>query len=142
MIWEIQGCFPFALFYFLAFLVISPAILYVKPNCRLFFVMSWYSQFVFHEEMHTHFCVSSVLLCQQRHSAGIIACYIKKSPNKQSHFFYVYLQICNYVGPAKVIVQLVTNGKYVHLHAHSLVGKFCEDGVCTVNAGPKDMVVG
>ncbi|KGL78927.1 Nuclear factor NF-kappa-B p105 subunit, partial [Tinamus guttatus] len=52
------------------------------------------------------------------------------------------LQICNYVGPAKVIVQLVTNGKYVHLHAHSLVGKFCEDGVCTVNAGPKDMVVG
>ncbi|NWI90635.1 NFKB1 factor, partial [Pitta sordida] len=55
---------------------------------------------------------------------------------------YIYLQICNYVGPAKVIVQLVTNGKYVHLHAHSLVGKFCEDGVCTVNAGPKDMVVG
>ncbi|NXP61177.1 NFKB1 factor, partial [Chloropsis cyanopogon] len=52
------------------------------------------------------------------------------------------LQICNYVGPAKVIVQLVTNGKYVHLHAHSLVGKFCEDGVCTVIAGPKDMVVG
>lgn len=23
-----------------------------------------------------------------------------------------------------------------------MVGKFCEDGVCTVNAGPKDMVVG
>lgn len=51
-------------------------------------------------------------------------------------------QICNYVGPAKVIVQLVTSGKSVHLHAHSLVGKYCEDGVCTVNAGPKDMVVG
>ncbi|NXD14679.1 NFKB1 factor, partial [Nothocercus nigrocapillus] len=59
--------------------------------------------------------------------------------NKKS---YPQVKICNYVGPAKVIVQLVTNGKYVHLHAHSLVGKFCEDGVCTVNAGPKDMVVG
>ncbi|NXT19433.1 NFKB1 factor, partial [Syrrhaptes paradoxus] len=59
--------------------------------------------------------------------------------NKKS---YPQVKICNYVGPAKVIVQLVTNGKYVHLHAHSLVGKFCEDGVCMVNAGPKDMVVG
>ncbi|NWV21895.1 NFKB1 factor, partial [Origma solitaria] len=59
--------------------------------------------------------------------------------NKKS---YPQVKICNYVGPAKVIVQLVTNGKYVHLHAHSLVGKCCEDGVCTVNAGPKDMVVG
>uniref|UniRef100_H0YZJ3 Nuclear factor NF-kappa-B p105 subunit n=1 Tax=Taeniopygia guttata TaxID=59729 RepID=H0YZJ3_TAEGU len=59
--------------------------------------------------------------------------------NKKS---YPQVKICNYVGPAKVIVQLVTNGKYVHLHAHSLVGKFCEDGVCTVIAGPKDMVVG
>ncbi|XP_025071439.1 nuclear factor NF-kappa-B p105 subunit isoform X4 [Alligator sinensis] len=59
--------------------------------------------------------------------------------NKKS---YPQVRICNYVGPAKVIVQLVTSGKSVHLHAHSLVGKYCEDGVCTVNAGPKDMVVG
>lgn len=59
--------------------------------------------------------------------------------NKKS---YPQVKICNYVGPAKVIVQLVTNGKSTHLHAHSLVGKHCEDGVCTVTAGPKDMVVG
>ncbi|XP_053779053.1 nuclear factor NF-kappa-B p105 subunit isoform X4 [Desmodus rotundus] len=59
--------------------------------------------------------------------------------NKKS---YPQVKICNYVGPAKVIVQLVTNGKSIHLHAHSLVGKHCEDGICTVNAGPKDMVVG
>ncbi|CAM4657691.1 nuclear factor NF-kappa-B p105 subunit isoform X4 [Lepidochelys kempii] len=59
--------------------------------------------------------------------------------NKKS---YPQVKIFNYVGPAKVIVQLVTNGKSVHLHAHSLVGKYCEEGVCTVNAGPKDMVVG
>ncbi|XP_013360850.1 PREDICTED: nuclear factor NF-kappa-B p105 subunit isoform X2 [Chinchilla lanigera] len=58
--------------------------------------------------------------------------------NKKS---YPQVKICNYVGPAKVIVQLVTNGKNIHLHAHSLVGKHCEDGVCTVTAGPKDMVV-
>ncbi|XP_021101129.1 nuclear factor NF-kappa-B p105 subunit isoform X2 [Heterocephalus glaber] len=57
--------------------------------------------------------------------------------NKKS---YPQVKICNYVGPAKVIVQLVTNGKNVRLHAHSLVGKHCEDGVCTVTAGPKDMV--
>ncbi|XP_077156876.1 nuclear factor NF-kappa-B p105 subunit [Paroedura picta] len=59
--------------------------------------------------------------------------------NKKS---YPQVKICNYVGPAKVIVQLVTNGKQPHLHAHSLVGKHCENGVCTVNAGPKDNVVG
>lgn len=59
--------------------------------------------------------------------------------NKKS---YPQIKICNYVGPAKVIVQLVTNGKNTHLHAHSLVGKHCEDGICTVTAGPKDMVVG
>ncbi|XP_039769612.1 nuclear factor NF-kappa-B p105 subunit isoform X2 [Ornithorhynchus anatinus] len=59
--------------------------------------------------------------------------------NKKS---YPQVKICNYVGPAKVIVQLVTHGKNVHLHAHSLVGKHCEDGICTVTAGPKDMVVG
>ncbi|XP_037365526.1 nuclear factor NF-kappa-B p105 subunit isoform X2 [Talpa occidentalis] len=59
--------------------------------------------------------------------------------NKKS---YPQVKICNYVGAAKVIVQLVTNGKSTHLHAHSLVGKHCEDGICTVTAGPKDMVVG
>ncbi|XP_066240806.1 nuclear factor NF-kappa-B p105 subunit isoform X3 [Saccopteryx leptura] len=59
--------------------------------------------------------------------------------NKKS---YPQVKICNYVGHAKVIVQLVTNGKSIHLHAHSLVGKHCEDGICTVTAGPKDMVVG
>uniref|UniRef100_A0A8C8R9X2 Nuclear factor NF-kappa-B p105 subunit n=1 Tax=Pelusios castaneus TaxID=367368 RepID=A0A8C8R9X2_9SAUR len=59
--------------------------------------------------------------------------------NKKS---FPQVKIFNYVGPAKVIVQLVTNGKCVHLHAHSLVGKYCEDGICTVNAGPKDMIVG
>nr|XP_056711803.1 nuclear factor NF-kappa-B p105 subunit [Euleptes europaea] len=59
--------------------------------------------------------------------------------NKKS---YPQVKICNYVGPAKVIVQLVTNGKQPHLHAHSLVGKHCENGICTVNAGPKDTVVG
>lgn len=59
--------------------------------------------------------------------------------NKKS---YPQVKVCNYVGPAKVVVQLVTSGKSLHLHAHSLVGKHCEDGVCTVTAGPKDMVVG
>ncbi|XP_073445344.1 nuclear factor NF-kappa-B p105 subunit isoform X2 [Dendrobates tinctorius] len=50
--------------------------------------------------------------------------------------------INNYVGQAKIIVQLVTNGKDVRLHAHSLVGKHCEDGICSISVGPKDNVVG
>lgn len=59
--------------------------------------------------------------------------------NKKS---FPQIKIHNYVGHAKVIVQLVTSGKDVHLHAHSLVGKHCEDGICTVTVGPKDMIVG
>ncbi|XP_063774390.1 nuclear factor NF-kappa-B p105 subunit [Pseudophryne corroboree] len=59
--------------------------------------------------------------------------------NKKS---YPQIKIHNYVGHAKIIVQLVTNGKDVRLHAHSLVGKHCEDGVCSINVGPKDMIVG
>ncbi|XP_030046614.1 nuclear factor NF-kappa-B p105 subunit [Microcaecilia unicolor] len=59
--------------------------------------------------------------------------------NKKS---YPQIKIHNYVGHAKVIVQLVTNSKEVRLHAHSLVGKHCEDGICTVTAGPKDMLMG
>ncbi|KAM5194119.1 nuclear factor NF-kappa-B p105 subunit [Mantella aurantiaca] len=62
--------------------------------------------------------------------------------NKKS---YPQIKIHNYSGNAKIIVQLVTNGKdgkEVRLHAHSLVGRHCEDGVCSINVGPKDMVVG
>lgn len=59
--------------------------------------------------------------------------------NKKS---YPQIKINNYVGQAKIIVQLVTNGKDVRLHAHSLVGKHCEDGVCSVSVGPKDNIVG
>lgn len=59
--------------------------------------------------------------------------------NKKS---YPQIKIYNYSGHAKIIVQLVTNGKDVRLHAHSLVGRHCEDGVCSINMGPKDMVIG
>ncbi|XP_063314632.1 nuclear factor NF-kappa-B p105 subunit [Pelobates fuscus] len=59
--------------------------------------------------------------------------------NKKS---YPQIKINNYIGHAKIIVQLVTSGKDVRLHAHSLVGKHCEDGICSISVGPKDMVVG
>uniref|UniRef100_A0A4W3J925 Nuclear factor NF-kappa-B p105 subunit n=1 Tax=Callorhinchus milii TaxID=7868 RepID=A0A4W3J925_CALMI len=53
---------------------------------------------------------------------------------------YPTVKICNYVGNAKIVVQLVTCGKTaVHLHAHSLVGKQCEKGICLVQLGPKEM---
>lgn len=119
--------------------------LHVKFNCK----RKWWSgtvslPLVFHEEMHKPFSYVNLIVVSWQKILNWSHClfHLKKIVGKLSHIFYIYLQICNYVGPAKVIVQLVTNGKYVHLHAHSLVGKFCEDGVCTVNAGPKDMVVG
>uniref|UniRef100_A0A674DB67 Nuclear factor kappa B subunit 1 n=1 Tax=Salmo trutta TaxID=8032 RepID=A0A674DB67_SALTR len=48
------------------------------------------------------------------------------------------LQICNYQGLARVVVQLVTNSKDAHLHAHSLVGKQCDKGICIADLQPKD----
>jgi len=36
-------------------------------------------------------------------------------------------------------VQLVTNEENPRLHPHSLVGKQCQNGICTVQCGPKDM---
>ncbi|XP_069782175.1 nuclear factor NF-kappa-B p105 subunit-like [Narcine bancroftii] len=54
---------------------------------------------------------------------------------------YPTVKICNYMGQAKIVVQLVTAGSdTVHLHAHSLVGKQCEKGICLVHIGPKEMI--
>ncbi|XP_066498585.1 nuclear factor NF-kappa-B p105 subunit [Hoplias malabaricus] len=51
---------------------------------------------------------------------------------------YPQVKICNYQGSARIVVQLVTNSKQPHLHAHSLVGKQCEKGVCVAEIQPKD----
>ncbi|XP_073778436.1 nuclear factor NF-kappa-B p105 subunit isoform X3 [Danio rerio] len=51
---------------------------------------------------------------------------------------YPQVQICNYQGPARVVVQLVTNSQHPHLHAHSLVGKQCDKGICISDMQPKD----
>lgn len=37
-----------------------------------------------------------------------------------------------------MVVQLVTNTKDPHLHAHSLVGKQCDKGICISELPPKD----
>ncbi|XP_076824171.1 nuclear factor NF-kappa-B p105 subunit-like isoform X2 [Clavelina lepadiformis] len=49
------------------------------------------------------------------------------------------VKICNYQGYARIVVQLVTNEENPRLHPHSLVGKQCQNGICTVQCGPKDM---
>nr|XP_054773081.1 nuclear factor NF-kappa-B p105 subunit-like [Lytechinus pictus] len=49
------------------------------------------------------------------------------------------VEICNYKGPARIVVSLVTSEDTPRPHAHSLVGKHCKDGLCTVQVGPKDM---
>uniref|UniRef100_A0A671PJS7 Nuclear factor NF-kappa-B p105 subunit-like n=1 Tax=Sinocyclocheilus anshuiensis TaxID=1608454 RepID=A0A671PJS7_9TELE len=51
---------------------------------------------------------------------------------------FVGQQVCNYQGAARVVVQLVTNTTEPHLHAHSLVGKQCDKGICIVELLPKD----
>lgn len=53
---------------------------------------------------------------------------------------YPTVKICNYEGPAKIEVDLVTHSDPPRAHAHSLVGKQCSElGVCAVSVGPKDM---
>nr|XP_023687181.1 nuclear factor NF-kappa-B p105 subunit-like [Paramormyrops kingsleyae] len=55
--------------------------------------------------------------------------------NKKS---FPQVKICNYQGPARVVVQLVTYSQNPHLHAHSLVGKQCDKGICIADLHPKD----
>nr|XP_039251405.1 nuclear factor NF-kappa-B p100 subunit-like isoform X2 [Styela clava] len=52
---------------------------------------------------------------------------------------YPAVQIRNHSGYARIVVQLVTNEENPRLHPHSLVGKQCQNGICTVQCGPKDM---
>ncbi|KAF5906435.1 nuclear factor NF-kappa-B protein, partial [Clarias magur] len=51
---------------------------------------------------------------------------------------YPQVKICHYHGPARIVVQLVTNTKHPYLHAHSLVGKQCDKGICVADLQPKD----
>ncbi|XP_078116114.1 nuclear factor NF-kappa-B p105 subunit isoform X1 [Sander vitreus] len=52
---------------------------------------------------------------------------------------YPAVKIMNYQGPARVVVQLVTAlTPHPHLHAHSLVGKQCDKGICVTDLQPKD----
>ncbi|XP_029368925.1 nuclear factor NF-kappa-B p105 subunit isoform X2 [Echeneis naucrates] len=52
---------------------------------------------------------------------------------------YPTIKICNYQGPARVVVQLVTALTSIpQLHAHSLVGKQCDKGICIADLQPKD----
>nr|XP_020477943.1 nuclear factor NF-kappa-B p100 subunit [Monopterus albus] len=53
---------------------------------------------------------------------------------------YPTVKISNYVGHARVEVQLVTHNDPPRVHAHSLVGRHCtEKGTCTLDVGPNDL---
>ncbi len=53
---------------------------------------------------------------------------------------FLPLQVSNYVGHARVEVQLVTHTDPPRVHAHSLVGRHCNDnGLCTIDVGPNDL---
>ncbi|KAK5882939.1 hypothetical protein CesoFtcFv8_021478 [Champsocephalus esox] len=54
---------------------------------------------------------------------------------------YPTVKISNYVGPARLEVQLVSHCDPPQVHAHSLVGRNCctESGTCSVDIGPNDL---
>ncbi|KAF7649669.1 hypothetical protein LDENG_00137840 [Lucifuga dentata] len=53
---------------------------------------------------------------------------------------YPTVKINNYMGHARVEVQLVTHSDPPRVHAHSLVGRHCtENGMCTLDIGPNDL---
>ncbi|XP_037554092.1 nuclear factor NF-kappa-B p100 subunit [Nematolebias whitei] len=53
---------------------------------------------------------------------------------------YPTVKVNNYVGHAQVEVQLVTHTDPARVHAHSLVGRHCnENGTCTMDIGPNDL---
>ncbi|KAM8910308.1 nuclear factor NF-kappa-B p105 subunit isoform 2-T4 [Spinachia spinachia] len=55
---------------------------------------------------------------------------------------YPAVKINNYQGPARVVVQLVTAlTPHPQLHAHSLVGKQCDKGICVTDLQPKDSTI-
>uniref|UniRef100_A0A3Q0SZK0 Nuclear factor kappa B subunit 1 n=1 Tax=Amphilophus citrinellus TaxID=61819 RepID=A0A3Q0SZK0_AMPCI len=55
---------------------------------------------------------------------------------------YPTVKICNYQGQARVVVQLVTAlSNHPHLHAHSLVGKQCDKGICIADLQSKDSTI-
>uniref|UniRef100_A0A672SJH4 Nuclear factor NF-kappa-B p100 subunit-like n=1 Tax=Sinocyclocheilus grahami TaxID=75366 RepID=A0A672SJH4_SINGR len=53
---------------------------------------------------------------------------------------YPTVKVSNYVGHARVEIQLVTHTDPPRVHAHSLVGRHCSDnGICTIDVGPNDL---
>ncbi|XP_035524895.1 LOW QUALITY PROTEIN: nuclear factor NF-kappa-B p105 subunit-like [Morone saxatilis] len=55
---------------------------------------------------------------------------------------YPTVKISNYQGLARVVVQLVTALTPIpQLHAHSLVGKQCDKGICIADLQPKDSTI-
>ncbi|XP_015228769.1 PREDICTED: nuclear factor NF-kappa-B p105 subunit isoform X1 [Cyprinodon variegatus] len=55
---------------------------------------------------------------------------------------YPSVKICHYQGQARVVVQLVTaQTQLPQLHAHSLVGKQCDKGICIADLQSKDSII-
>lgn len=50
---------------------------------------------------------------------------------------YPSVQLCNYHGPARIVVSLVTVDEPPMPHAHSLIGKNSNNGAVTVQIGPE-----
>ncbi|CAE1313443.1 NFKB1 [Acanthosepion pharaonis] len=55
---------------------------------------------------------------------------VKSEKGKKS---YPTVQIMNYEGPARILVSLVTDDSIPKTHAHELVGKSCNKGICLMD---------
>ncbi|XP_072050550.1 nuclear factor NF-kappa-B p105 subunit-like isoform X2 [Amphiura filiformis] len=74
--------------------------------------------------------------CEGPSHGGLPGVNSQKGSRKRT---YPSIEIQNYKGPARLVVSLVTNEDVPKPHAHSLVGKNCSGGLCTVQVGPTDM---
>ena len=98
-------------------------------------------------ELHIITISKSVLVTKNSFFAGLNKLNIQKykwlTQNSNLTFYNDLLTIClqiqNYKGAARIVVSLVTNDEVPKPHAHSLVGKNCANGMCTVQVGPSDM---
>ncbi|CAH1795432.1 unnamed protein product [Owenia fusiformis] len=60
--------------------------------------------------------------------------------SKKSHKSYPTVELRNYQGTARIVVSLVTDETVPKTHAHELVGKNCNNGICVVQLdGRKNM---
>uniref|UniRef100_UPI00358EFB50 proto-oncogene c-Rel-like isoform X1 n=2 Tax=Myxine glutinosa TaxID=7769 RepID=UPI00358EFB50 len=74
--------------------------------------------------------------CEGRSAGSILG-----DNSTEQHKTYTAVQVLNYSGRVRLVVSLLTHEPPFRPHPHSLVGKHCEDGVCTMELEPPNLYV-